>query len=217
VRRGTGCLFVSASSCERSEWFGSSEVGRCPIEIESRRNPFRFLRSEQASQVIIYMQSKTKSGITGKTRVSLTKILDHVLKEEVFLSATMREYRSNVSGPNLYSLRRLFDEQRRQLDYWLDRVIERTKSIGGAKKASKVKAMKSEPEVRVSAGVPAGSMIGDLLSRHERMARRLRDDIERLPDKPTAELLLQLVEFHETTAWMLRVVHSGPDSDPLLA
>ena len=40
---------------------------------------------------------------------------------------------------------------------------------------------------------------------------------ERLPDAATADLLLRLVEFHETTAWMLRVVHSGPDADQLLA
>ena len=28
------------------------EVGACPIEHESKRNPFDFLRSEQSSQVI---------------------------------------------------------------------------------------------------------------------------------------------------------------------
>lgn len=160
------------------------------------------------------MASKTHTSIPGKTRESLTKILDHVLKEEIFLLATMREYRVSVTGPNLYSLRRLIDEQRRQLDYWLDRVIERTKSIGG-KKASEQRAEKSQPVPKIDASVPARSMIGDLLSRHERIARHLRDDIERLPDPATAELLLRLVEFHETTAWMLRVVHSDPDSDSL--
>ena len=163
------------------------------------------------------MQPKPSIGVTGTTRDSLSKILDLVLKEEVFLLATMREYRVSVTGPNLYSLRRLFDEQRRQLDYWLDRVIERTKLIGGAKKASELRKKKAEPELKVGTNVPARSMIGDLLSRHERMARRLREVIERLPDAATADLLLRLVEFHETTAWMLRVVHSGPDSDPLLA
>ena len=160
---------------------------------------------------------KPNTRVTGQTRESLTRILDLVLKEEVFLLTTMREYRVSVTGPNLYSLRRLFDEQRHQLDYWLERVIERTKLIGGAKKASKVRQKKAEPELKLEANVPARSMIGDLLTRHERMARRLREDIERLPDAATADLLLRLVEFHETTAWMLRVVHSGSDADPLLA
>jgi len=54
-----------------------------------------------------------------------------------------------------------------------------------------------------------------LLARHEEMAHRLRDDIERLPDPGTADLLLRLAEFHETTAWMLRVVSHGPDSQEI--
>ena len=161
------------------------------------------------------MQPKPNTGLPGKTRESLTRILDLVLKEEVFLLATMREYRGSVTGPNHYSLQRLFDEQRHQLGYWLDRVIERTKLIGGVKKAAKVRLKNAEPELKVGANVPARSMLGDLQSRHERMARRLREDIERLPDAATAELLWRLVEFHETTAWMLRVVHSGPDADPV--
>jgi starvation-inducible DNA-binding protein len=158
------------------------------------------------------MQSKNHIGITGKARASLARILDHVLKEECFLLATTREYRGKVTGPNLYSLHRLFDEQRRQLDYWLDRVIEVTKSVGMAKRALVQKARLTEAPSNAGSPLPPTSMVGDLLSRHERIARDLREDAERLPDRATRDLLLRLVEFHETTAWMLRVVHSGPDA-----
>jgi len=162
------------------------------------------------------MQSKTKPGITGKARASLVRILDHVLKEECFLLATTQDYRWNVTGPNLYSLHRLFDEQRHQLDYWLDRVIERAKSIGLSKRSVEKEAKRTEA-TKPGARLPARSMIRDLLARHERIARHLRDDIARLPDRATAELLQRLLEFHETTAWMLRMVHNGPDADPSAA
>jgi starvation-inducible DNA-binding protein len=162
------------------------------------------------------MPSKTKQGITGKARASLVRILDHVLKEECFLLATTRNYRWNVTGPNLYSLHRLFDEQRHELDYWLDRVIERAKSIGLSKRSIEKEAKRTEAE-KPGSRLPARSMIGDLLARHERIARHLRHDIARLPDRPTAELLQRLLEFHETTAWMLRMVHNGPDADPSAA
>jgi DNA-binding ferritin-like protein len=110
-------------------------------------------------------------------------------------------------------LHRLFDEQRRQLDYWLGRVIEQGKSIGLRKRgATAEKPALSEAETKSSAGLPARTMIGDLLTRHERIARQLRDDIERLADPVTADLLLALVEFHETTAWMLRVVKNSSNA-----
>jgi len=149
------------------------------------------------------MQSPKPSGITGKARETLAKIFDHVLRNECSLSATTRDYRWNVTGPNLYSLHRLLDEQRRQLDYWLDRVIERARSAGIPVPA------RSEATVPAAvAGLPPRTMIGDLLARHEAMARQLRQDIARLGDPGTAEVLTRLVEFHETTAWMLRMLHS---------
>jgi DNA-binding ferritin-like protein len=128
----------------------------------------------------------------------------------------MREYRGQVTGPNLYSLRRLFDEQRSQLNFWLDRIVERTKSIGLGKRAVATKANQSSAALGVTASLPAHSMIGNLLGEHERIAQHLRHDIERLPDPAMADLLQRLVEFHETTAWMLRVVHTGRESDPSL-
>ena len=149
------------------------------------------------------MQSPKPTGITGKARESLAKIFDHVLRSEGSLSATTRDYRWSVTGPNLYSLHRLLDEQRRQLDYWLDRVMERARSAG-----IPVPARSDATAPAGGAGLPPRTMIGDLLARHEAMARQLRDDIARLADPGTAEVLTRLVEFHETTAWMLRMLHS---------
>lgn len=149
------------------------------------------------------MQTPKHTGITGKARETLAKIIDHVLRDECSLSATTRDYRWNVTGPNLYSLHRLFDEQRRQLDYWLDRVIERARAVGFAGPIRR----EIEPPAS-GAGLPPRTMIGDLLERHETLARQLRDDIERLADPATAEVLQRLVEFHETTAWMLRMLHT---------
>lgn len=159
------------------------------------------------------MQSKRHNRVTEKARETLGVILEHVLRDECFLLEATHDYRWRVTGPNLYSLHRLFDEQRRQLDYWLDRVIDRTKSIGLSvrnlvdRKASLVRAESNARE-----HVPAPAMVGDLLSRHEALAQRLREDVERLHDPTTADLLRHLAEFHETTAWMLRMVQCGPDS-----
>jgi starvation-inducible DNA-binding protein len=160
------------------------------------------------------MQPKPNVGITGKAREALAKILDHVLKEECSLSATTREYRWNVTGANLYSLHRLFDDQRRQLDYWLGQIGQLAKAVGFGSRDAVAEAVRSaDAAPPAGAGVPPRTMIEDLLARHEDMARRLRTDIERLGDPATAELLTRLVEFHETSAWILRMLHNGPGSD----
>ena len=156
---------------------------------------------------------QSKPGITGKARETLAKILDHVLQDECSLSATTRAYRWNVTGPNLYSLHRLFDEQRRQLDHWLTQIGQRAKSAGfGVQNSLEDISRNATPSPAAAAGVPPSTMIGDLLTRHEEMAERLRQDVARLGDPTTAELLNRLREFHETTAWMLRMLQSGSGS-----
>ena len=163
------------------------------------------------------MQPSSAAGLTGKARESLAKVLEWVLEEEGVLLAATRDFRWQVTGPNLYSLHRLFDEQRRQLGYWVERVMEQTKLVGLRGKPD----VETAPAVRPGMGpqhpLSAPSMLGELLGRHEAMARRLREDITRLPDPATADLLNHLMEFHETTAWMLRMVvtqNTGPDLVP---
>src|SRR4051794_25498771 len=115
------------------------------------------------------MQPKTKkTGITGKARETFAKIIDHVLRDECLLSATTRDYRGKVTGPNLYSLHRLFDEQRRQLDYWLAQVIEQAKAIGiGGSNDIEEAEQAARTATTSTAGLPPRTMIGDLLARHE--------------------------------------------------
>lgn len=149
------------------------------------------------------MQSPKPTGITGKARDALSRIFDHVWRNECSLSAATRDYRWRITGPNLYSLHRLLDAQRRQLDYWLDRVMERARAAG-----IPVPARHVGTAAAAGAGLPPRTMIDDLLARHEAMARQLREDLTRLGDPGTAEVLTRLVEFHETTAWMLRMLHS---------
>jgi starvation-inducible DNA-binding protein len=156
------------------------------------------------------MESNTSTGIPGKARETFATILDHVLKDECSLSATTRDYRGNVTGPNLYSLHRLFDEQRRQLHFWLDQLIEHARSFGfGSAISLREDVPESASEASAGPALPARSMVVDLVVRHEEMAYRLRDDIENLNEPTMAELLMRIVEFHETSAWMLRMVDNG--------
>jgi starvation-inducible DNA-binding protein len=161
------------------------------------------------------MKPKRQNGrISGMARDTLAKIIDHVLRDECSLAATTRDYRWNLTGPNLYSLHRLFDEQRRQLEFWLNQVVQCAKSVGVGSRIPVEEVARAAHAAPATSGVglPPQTMIGDLLSRHEQMAHQLRQDIGRLGNPAAADVLKHLLEFHETTAWMLRMLHDGPSS-----
>lgn len=162
---------------------------------------------------IFTMPSKSSVSLSGKARETLAKIIDHVLAEECSLSATTRDYRWNVTGPNFHSLHKLFDEQRRQLDHWLVQLFQRTRAAGISSNDGMADLTRAaQAGANSGAGLPARQMIDDLLMRHEDMSRKLRDNIAKLGDPATAELLQRLAEFHDTTAWMLRMLLEGPES-----
>ena len=147
----------------------------------------------------------------GKARQNLAAILNHALEEEVVLSTTMRRFLGRVTGPNFYSLYRLFGDQCRQIDRWLTEITDRAKSLGAVARAG---AAEFTTAAAPGAGgqLPARNMVGELLALHEGIAQRLRADLAACTTaQATADFLARLVEFHETTAWMLRMVLDGPE------
>lgn len=151
----------------------------------------------------------------ARAREQVAKILEHALEEEVALSATMREFLTRLTGPNFHSLFRLFGDQRRQIDRWMSEISERVRAFGAgqaARASPEDRAYGANATEAVAAAVPASTLVGELLALHERIAARLRDDVARCEgDASTASLLTKLVEFHDTTAWMLRMVLEGPE------
>src|SRR4051812_25365820 len=96
---------------------------------------------------------RQNSGITGRARDTFAKIIDHVLRDECSLAATTRDYRWNVTGPNLYSLHRLFDEQRKQLEFWLDQVVKCAQSVGVGSKLPVAEVARAAETASTASGV----------------------------------------------------------------
>ena len=143
-----------------------------------------------------------------EARPEIGGILNHVLADEFALSAATRDYHWNVTGPHFRNLRELFDEQYHQLDRWTERVVERARLLGvaahtGWRDLVKLRRFRPAP----GAGLSAGRMMTALIELHEYIGRELQREIERcvaqFGDAGTAELLGELAEYHETTAWLL--------------
>lgn len=143
-----------------------------------------------------------------RARAQLHSVLLHALEEEITCSTTVRDCLGSLTGPNVQSLQRLFGEHARQIDCWLGEIVERTRAIGMAVVSGR-RPRHSRP------GDPDRSpsdrhILGEMVSLHEGIAGRLRQEADcAVADPATADLLARLVEFHETTAWMLRVVRDS--------
>jgi starvation-inducible DNA-binding protein len=158
------------------------------------------------------MPAAYSNGIKAMARETLGRILENVLADECSLWRATREYRGNVCGPNLHSLHCLFDEQRRQLDFWLRKLLERTRGSGLVPECALDASDSKEADAASGLSLEPRRMVGDLLARHEKLARLLCADVAAVGDRALAEVLTRLREFHETSAWMLRILHDGPQA-----
>lgn len=141
----------------------------------------------------------------------MAEILTHALAEELLLSATTREFYGSM--PTFQSLHKLFADQYRQLEQWLDQLATRTWNLGSSAQG-KMPALAGTRCLELRGQVPPALMVSELLTLHEQLARQLGDDARasrELGDAGSAAILARLVEFHETTAWMLRTVLQGPE------
>ena len=153
------------------------------------------------------MNPDTHNTPLTEARERLGQMLNHALADEFALSAVTRDYHWNVTGPQFRSLHEVFDEQYHQIDDWVDRIGERARGLGITPRAGwreLVRARRFRPAS--GAGLPAAEMIAGLSALHASVAERLRADTNecaQLGDTATARLFGELVEYHETTAWVL--------------
>ena len=151
--------------------------------------------------------------LSEKARETIAKFLGPLLAEECSLSAAIREYRWNVTGPHFHSLHKLFEDQRRQLEGWLTLLFQRASGAGVAVRVSDSPQPAPQPPAGgAAAGLAPRQMIDDLLGRHEQLSRILREEVRKLADPATADLLKKLADFHDTTAWMLRMLLDSQQS-----
>jgi DNA-binding ferritin-like protein len=163
------------------------------------------------------MNSKRHHRFGGKARSVFAAILEHVVADESRLAATMRDFTWRVRGSPMQSMNRLFAEQGRQIDRWLAELAAKARAVGIAFSAKDRGESADAQELAERNGVR--DRIGQLLALHERLAEQLGSDLAVLEDdgadREAAGLLEGLRDFHETAAWMLRVLLESPE--PALA
>ena len=150
----------------------------------------------------------TNIGLTDFQRHGPTIILSTLLADQYVLAMKARKYHWNVVGPLFNALHEFFETHYSLLDKMVDQVAERIRALDNSAPGTMTEFLKSTELSEQPAIYPnAESMIADLLTDHETVIRRLRDDAKRctdFDDQGTCDFLTGMLRQHEHLAWMLR-------------
>lgn len=161
------------------------------------------------------MHSTFSTTLPGRARDRLRAVIAHVLAEESQLAAATHGYSWRVRGSAVQSLNRLFTEQGRQIERWLGKLAAQARAIGlAAPSTGRAHSSASAIEARPVDAASPSAALAELLTLHEHIAARLRADrnaLEERAESLVAGLLSDLIDFHDTTAWMLKLLLASPE------
>ncbi len=146
-------------------------------------------------------------GIDATDRKAIAAGLSRLLADTYTLYLKTHNFHWNVTGPMFQALHLMFEQHYVELALAVDLVAERIRAIGEPAPGSfaeyaRLSSIAEEP------GVPAAEeMVRQLVEGHEAVVRTARGVFpvaESAEDQVTLDLLVQRMQVHEKTAWMLR-------------
>lgn len=153
-----------------------------------------------------HASNKEASGKEGQGSAVAQELFKVVCDSYVLLTKT-QGYHWNVTGPQFYSLHKLFEEQYNELFAAIDPLAERVRALNAFAPISASEMVKNSG-ISESAKVPAAEeMVRELLRSHEYMSKAIRNAIklsDEAGDDATVDLLTTRLEAHDQAAWMLR-------------
>jgi starvation-inducible DNA-binding protein len=150
---------------------------------------------------------KPEIGITDSDRKKIADGLSVLLADSFILYLKTHNFHWNVEGPMFNTLHQMFMVQYTELWNALDMIAERIRTLGFYAPSSYKKFSQLSSIAEAEERVPAKFMIRQLLEGHEAVAKTIRSIFpaaEAGSDEASLDLLVQRLQVHEKTAWMLR-------------
>lgn len=150
---------------------------------------------------------KPEIGITDSDRKKIADGLSRLLADSFMLYLKTHNFHWNVEGPMFNTLHQMFMVQYTELWNALDLIAERIRTLGFYAPSSYKKFSHLSSVAEAEESVPAKFMIKQLLDGHEAVAKTIRSifpAVEAGSDEASLDLLIQRLQVHEKTAWMLR-------------
>jgi starvation-inducible DNA-binding protein len=137
----------------------------------------------------------------------VTKKLSQVLAETYTLSLKTQSFHWNVTGPMFQPLHSLFEEQYSELARAVDEMAERIRALGQPAPGS-FKEFQILSSIKcTSEKTNSWTMIQELLEGHVTISQTANNAFniaQKAGDEGTADLMVQRIQMHDKTAWMLR-------------
>lgn len=137
----------------------------------------------------------------------LVKGLSTLLADTYTLYLKTQNFHWHVTGPHFHSLHRMFEEEYIALANAVDEIAERIRSLGHAAPATFAEFLKLTVVKEEKGKITAHNMVKKLYQDHETIIKRLTKLMpiaQAASDEASLDLLINRMEFHEKTAWMLR-------------
>ncbi len=150
---------------------------------------------------------KIDIGIKDKDRKAVAAALGQILADTYTLSLKTHNFHWNVTGPLFSVLHALFEEQYKELVGAADEVAERIRALGHEAPGGLAEFARLTRIVDAGRPLAAKEMIARLLADHEAMVRHARatkDLAEGVGDAETGDMMIERMQEHAKTAWMLR-------------
>lgn len=146
-------------------------------------------------------------GIEEAARKEIAEGLSSVLSDSYILYLKTHNFHWNVTGPMFQTLHTMFETQYNELALAVDEIAERIRALGEYAPGSfaqfaKLASISEEPSVP-----KAEDMIRQLQEGNEAVAaaaRKVVPTAEGANDDASADLMIQRIQAHEKSAWMLR-------------
>lgn len=150
---------------------------------------------------------KTDIGLNDNARKTAAEALGKVLGSTYLLYTKTQSFHWNVTGPLFPQLHEQFGAQYDALAEAIDEIAERIRALGHPAPGSFAQ-FKKLSAVEEQTGAPkAEKMLAELLADHEtlvRLARETKDIVEGVGDAESGDLMVERMQAHGKTAWMLR-------------
>ena len=157
----------------------------------------------------------TKNSLSPKIRTQVAAILNQSLADLSDLYSQTKQAHWNVRGPLFISMHKLFDELASAVEAHLDEIAERVTALGavalGTVRLAAANSQLKEFPIKESADVIYLTAVTDRFAFCANATRQAIDDIDKLGDADSADLLTAVSRALDKALWMLEA-HT-PESD----
>lgn len=133
-------------------------------------------------------------------------LLEKVLADSYSLMIKTHNYHWNITGPNFYSLHKLFQEQYDELFEAIDEIAERIRALGEKAPGSLSEFSQLTSISEADKELSSEAMIKDLEKSNQTIIKtfqELRDLSGQDGDPETEDMAISRIQVHQKNAWML--------------